>query len=52
MLGGKHELKQEIRRVFEPRYGKSLSNKEVNEIETNLIEFIKLIKESRLDEIN
>lgn len=34
------ELKQEIKKVFEPKYGRKLSSEEVKEIAVNLASYV------------
>ena len=40
------KLKQEIREVFEPKYGRSLSNEEILEIGETMADFFKGLAES------
>ncbi len=36
------ELNEEVKKVFEPRYGRKLTNIEVEQIAKNLTEFVEL----------
>jgi hypothetical protein len=46
------DLRKEVRRVFEPRYKRILSNEEIFEIANNLTEFMELIIEYKRSKNN
>ena len=43
--GNKNQIDRQVRKVFEPRYGRRLSDEEVREIRTNLEAFAEGIME-------
>ena len=42
------DLKEEVRKVFEPRYGRHLTDSEVKEIAENLTDFLEVLLKYRL----